>query len=149
MDVILRQLGQLLLKAVPTFVLVILLTIYLKRVFFKPLEKVLRQRYDATEGARKAADESLARAAAKASEYEAALRHARSEVYRQQEALHKQLQEREAEQIAEARRSADAQVKAAKADLAADVASAKASLARESEALANQIADSILRRSAA
>lgn len=149
MDVIFQQLGQLLLKAVPTFLLVILLNFYLKRMFFHPLERVLRERYEATEGARKAADESLARAAAKAGEYEEALRAARSEVYHQQEKLHKELQEREAAQIAEARQRADALVKAAKADIAKEVEGAKASLSRDSEALANQIADSILRRSAA
>src|SRR5215471_14781423 len=141
MDAILRQLGQLLLQAVPTFLLVILLQIYLKRVFFRPLEKVLHKRYEATEGARKAADESLARAAAKTAEYENALRAARSELYQAQEQMHKQLQEREAAQIAEARKAADAAVKAAKADLARDVQAAKESLGRDSEMLANQIAD--------
>jgi F-type H+-transporting ATPase subunit b len=149
MDAILQQLGQLLLKAVPTFLLVILLNIYLKKMFFRPLEKVLQQRYEATEGARKAADASLARASAKAAEYEAALRAARSELYKSQEQLNKQMQDREAAQVAEARQAADALVKAAKADLAADVRAAKSSLARDSEALANQIAESILRRSAA
>src|ERR1051325_3418252 len=137
MDVILHQLGQLLLKAVPTFLLVVFLQFYLKRVFFKPLENVLHQRYEATEGARKAADESLARAAAKAAEYEAALRAARSEVYKSQEELHKQLQEGESVQVAEARQRADAAVKAAKAELAKEVEAAKASLGRDSEALAN------------
>ena len=149
MDVILHQLGQLLLKAVPTFLLVILLQFYLKRMFFQPLEKVLHQRYEATEGARKAAEESLARASAKAAEYEAAMRAARSELYKTQDELHKQLQERESAQIAEARQRADTAIKAAKADLALDVEAAKASLAKDSEALANQIAESILRRSAA
>jgi len=149
MDVILHQLGELLLKAAPTFILVVLLQFYLKRVFFKPLEKVLHQRYEATEGARKAAEGSLARAAAKAGEYEAAMRAARTEVYEAQEKIYKQLQEKETAQIAEARQRADAAVKAARADLARDVAEAKVSLGRESETLANQIADSILRRSAA
>jgi F-type H+-transporting ATPase subunit b len=149
MDVILRQLGELLLKAAPTFILVVLLQFYLKRVFFKPLERVLQQRYEATEGARKAAEESLARAAAKADEYEAAMRAARSEVYKAQEQIYKQLQEQEAAQIAEARKRADVAIKAAKADIAQDVEAAKASLGRESETLANQIADSILQRSAA
>src|SRR3954447_10043472 len=118
MDVILQQLGQLLLKAVPTFLLVILLNFYLKRMFFKPLEKVLHKRYEATEGARKAADESLARAAAKTTEYETALRVARSELYQANEQMHKQMQEREAAQMAEARKAAESAVKAAKADLA-------------------------------
>ena len=149
MDVILNQLGELLLKAAPTFILVVLLQFYLKRVFFKPLERVLQQRYEATEGARKAAEESLARAAAKAGEYEAAMRAARSEVYQAQEQIYKQLQEQEAAQIAEARKRADVAIKAAKADIAQDVEAAKASLGRESETLANQIAESILQRSAA
>jgi F-type H+-transporting ATPase subunit b len=149
MDVILHQLGQLLLKAVPTFILVVLLQFYLKRVFFKPLEKVLKLRYEATEGAKKAAEESLQRAAAKAAEYEAAIRAARTEVYQAQEQLHRELQEREAAQVLEARKSAEAAVKAARADLQNDVEAAKASLRVDSEALANQIADSILRRSAA
>jgi len=149
MDVILHQLGQLLLKAVPTFILVVLLQFYLKRMFFRPLEKVLHQRYEATEGARKAAEESLTRAAAKTAEYEAALRSARSEVYQSQEQLYKQLQERETAQLAEARKRAEAALNAAKADLAADVEAAKTSLQRDSEALADQIANSILRRSAA
>ena len=50
----LQALGGILLRAVPTFLLVILLHFYLKSIFFKPLENVLRKRYDATEGARKA-----------------------------------------------------------------------------------------------
>lgn len=149
MDVILHQLGQLLLKAVPTFILVVLLQFYLKRVFFRPLEKVLQQRYEATEGARKAAEESLERASAKAAEYEAAMRAARMEVYQAQEQFHKQLQEREAAQLAEGRKRAEAAIQAAKAEIAQDVERARQSLAGESEALANQIAESILRRSAA
>jgi F0F1-type ATP synthase membrane subunit b/b' len=63
--------------------------------------------------------------------------------------LYKQLQERETAQLAEARKGAEAALRAAKADLAADVEAAKVSLQRDSEALADQIANSILRRSAA
>src|ERR1039458_1001973 len=80
MDTMLHDLGQLLLRAVPTFLLVVVLDFYLKYMFFKPLEKVLQQRYDATEGARKLAEEALELAAAKTAQYEAALRAARSEV---------------------------------------------------------------------
>jgi|SRR5581483_11495012 len=149
MDVILHQLGELLLKAVPTFLLVVLLTIYLKGIFFKPLEKVLKQRYEATEGAKKAAEAALARASAKTAEYEEALRAARAEVYRSQEQLHKQLQEQATAQIADARRGAEAAIQAARADIARDVEVAKQSLDRESAILADQIAESVLRRSAA
>ena len=77
------------------------------------------------------------------------MRAARTEVYQTQDQLHKQLQEREMAQVAEARKRADAAVKAARADIAKDVEDAKAALRGESEMLANQIADSILRRSVA
>lgn len=145
----LHALGGILLRAVPTFLLVILLHFYLKIVFFKPLEKVLHQRYEATEGARKLAEQSLEQAAAKTASYEAQLRAAKAEMYQAQEELHKQLQERETAAVAEARTRADAAIKLAKQQLAADVEAAKTTIATDSESLANQIAETILRRNAA
>jgi len=149
MDATLHALGGILLRAIPTFLLVIFLQFYLRTMFFKPLEKLLKQRYDATEGARKLAQESLDRASAKTAEYEAAIRAARAEAYRAQEAAIREMQEREAAQLAAARERAEATVEDAKKLLANDVAAARASLARDSEALATQIADTMLRRSAA
>jgi len=149
MDAMLQALGGILLRAVPTFLLVILLHFYLKGIFFKPLEKVLQKRYEATEGARKLAEQSLEQASLKTAQYETQLRAAKAEMYQAQEQLHKQLQEREAAAIAGARKAADAAVKEAKAQLAADVEAAKAGLAADSESLANQITETILRRHAA
>jgi F0F1-type ATP synthase membrane subunit b/b' len=77
------------------------------------------------------------------------MRAARAEVYQAQEQAYKQLQERQAADTAAARGRADALVREAKALLAGDVEAAKATLAADAESLANQIADSILRRSAA
>ena len=145
----LQALGGILLKAVPTFLLVILLHFYLKGNLFKPLQKVLRQRYEATEGARKLAGDSLERAAAKTAEYQAAMRAARGEIYQAQEQAHKQLQEAELAELTAARQRAEAAVQQAKAQLSSDVEAAKAGLARDSERLADQIAESILRRNAA
>ena len=149
MDATLQALGGILLKAVPTFLLLVLLHFYLKGVFFNPLRKVLRQRYEATEGARKLAAESLERAAARTAQYEAAMRAARTEIYQAQEQAHKRLQEGESAELAAARRRVEAAVDEAKALLSGDVEAAKAGLARDSELLANQIAESILRRNAA
>ena len=149
MDDTLRALGGILLKAVPTFLLVVLLHFYLKKMFFQPMEKVLHRRYQATEGARKLADQSLARATARTTEYEAAIRAARSEVYQSQEKIYKQLQESEAAQLAAARQSAEAAVREARAQLNRDVEEAKLSLARDSDMLAAEIAENILRGSAA
>jgi F-type H+-transporting ATPase subunit b len=144
MEETLRQLGGILLRAVPTFILVVLLHLYLKYIFFKPLERVLRQRYDATEGARKLAEESIARASQKASEYEAALRAARAETYKEMELLRRKLQDDRAASVKEARAQADAAVTQAKAALSAEVEALKKSLGSESDALADRIATKIL-----
>jgi len=146
MEATLHALSGILLRAIPTFLLVFFLHFYLKYIFFKPLGKVLHARYEATEGARLRAAESLERAAAKTAEYEAALRAARSEVYQTQEQLHRRLQEEQAAQVHAAREQTEAAVRDAKAQLAAEIARAKTDLAAESGALAGQIADALLNR---
>jgi F-type H+-transporting ATPase subunit b len=149
MDAMLHALGQILLRAVPTFFLILLLHIYLKSIFFKPLAKVLQARYEATEGARKLAAESLARAAARTEEFEKKLYAAKTELYQAHERALRALQEQHAAAIAQARAAAEADVKQAKAALAADVEQLKGTLATQSDALADEIANSLLRRSAA
>jgi|HubBroStandDraft_4_1064222.scaffolds.fasta_scaffold232293_2 F-type H+-transporting ATPase subunit b len=148
MEETLHALSGILLRAIPTFLLVVFLHFYLKYMFFKPLDKVLHARYEATEGARKRAAESLENAAAKTAEYEAAMRRARSEVYQMQEQSHRRLQEEQASQVQAAREQAEASIRDAKAQLAAEIAQAKTDLAAESDALAGQIADAILNRGA-
>src|SRR5258708_16210434 len=91
MDAILHSLGTLLLNAVPTFFLVLFLHIYLKATFFSPLEEVIRQRNEATVGARQKADEAFARAKEKMAQYEEAIRNPRTEVYKEQEQIRLQL----------------------------------------------------------
>jgi F-type H+-transporting ATPase subunit b len=144
MEETLRQLGGILLRAVPTFILVVLLHLYLKYIFFKPLERVLRQRYDATEGARKLAEESIARASQKAAEYEAALRAARADTYKEMEQLQRKLHDDRAASLKEARAQADAAVAHAKAALRAEVEALEKNLGSESDTLADRIASKIL-----
>jgi F-type H+-transporting ATPase subunit b len=144
MEETLRQLGGILLRAIPTFILVVLLHLYLKFIFFKPLERILRERYEATEGARKLADESLARAAQKAAEYEAALRAARAETYKELEQLRSKLQDDRSSSVHEARLRAEALVAEAKAALNSEVEALKKNLEAESVALADRIASKIL-----
>ena len=146
MEYTLHALGGILLKAVPTFVLVLLLYAYLTRMFFRPLEKVLKQRYDATEGARKLAEESMAKAAAKTAEYEAALGAARGEVYQELSQLRRQLQDERRAAMEQSRAEAEAQILQAKTQLEQEVAQLKQRLASESDALATEIANSVLRR---
>lgn len=146
MEQTVQALGGILLKAIPTVVLLIILHFYLKAVLFGPLDRVLKQRRELTEGARKLADESLAAASRKAEEYEAKLREARAAVYRQQEEIRKGWLEDQAKQVNDARERHDAAVKAAREAIAADAASARTSLQESSKAMADQIVATVLGR---
>lgn len=148
MDEVLRSLGGLLLKAIPTFLLVVLLHFYLKRVYFGPMSRVLSERYNATEGARKLAEESLAKASEKAAEYEAALRAARADIYREQEEFRQALSQERAGAAKEARQGAEAMVKEASRQLAGELETAKRTLAAQAESLADEIAGTVLHRRA-
>src|SRR5688572_24932596 len=149
MEETLKGVGQILLQALPTFFLILLLNQYLKAVFFGPLGRILAERSEATEGARRKAAESLARAESKAAAYEESLRAARNDVYREQEEVRRKWLEEQSAQILETRAKVDAMVKEAKAQLAAESDAAKATLEANSRMLADQIVQTILQRRAA
>jgi F-type H+-transporting ATPase subunit b len=146
MEATLHALGEILVQAIPTFFLVLLLFLYLRSMFFKPLERVLAERNEATEGARKKASEALDRAQAKAAAYEEKIRAARNDLYREQEEVRRKWREDQTAQVAAARQSAEAAVKEAKAQITADANQAKATLAGNSQSLADQITSAILQR---
>ncbi len=142
----LQSLYEILEKAIPTVILLLLLYFYFKAMLFKPLNKVLKQRDELTRGARQAAEDSLANAERKTREFEIKLRDARSEVYREQEEQRRKLLEDQAGQIAQAHaRTADT-IREARAQIATEAATARESLAAQSGALADQIASSLLAR---
>lgn len=146
MEATLHALGQILVQALPTFFLVLFLFLYLRAMFFKPLERVLGERSEATEGARKKAAEALDRANAKASAYEEQIRAARNQIYGEQEEVRRQWREDQTIQVATARERAESAVKVAKAQLTQEAEIAQASLAGNSQALADQISAAILHR---
>jgi F-type H+-transporting ATPase subunit b len=149
MDATLHALGGILLRALPTFFLVVLLHLYLKYVFFRPLESVLQKRYEATEGARKLAEASMAKATAKAAEYDAALKRVRAEIYQEQERLHRQMQQQQAEAIAQARERASVLVAQAQAQIDVEVAEARRTLQAQAGDIATRITQAVLVRGAA
>jgi F-type H+-transporting ATPase subunit b len=145
MDQVLHSFAGLLLKALPTFILVVVLHFYLKRVFFKPLDKVLQDRDEATEGTRRRAEQSRERAASLAADYEAALSAVRRDIYQEQDETRRRSNQERASAIEESRARAAGMVRQAKAELAEQAASAKVTLAGESDRLAGEIAECILR----
>ena len=99
MDQTLHALGGIVLNGLPTFFLIIILAVCVKYLYLKPLDKVLAERFRLTEGARKAAEESLKNADTKVAEYETALAEARSEIYQEQSEFLKKVHEEQAAQV--------------------------------------------------
>src|SRR5271154_6638620 len=90
MEATLQALGGILLKAIPTICLLVVVLIYLRWMFFGPLEKILAQRREASSGAIKNAEALLAKAEQTAASIEAQLRKAREEIYQEQETARKE-----------------------------------------------------------
>lgn len=141
---ILQQLQDLVWGAVPTTVILLFLFFFLRWAFWRPLERVLAQRQAATEGARRDADQLLAQANEKLHQYEEALRRARAEIYRQQEAARRQALDERNQVLRETREQARQMVRQAKLDIASDVAQAKQELESESRRLAEEITRTLL-----
>jgi F-type H+-transporting ATPase subunit b len=146
MEQTLQALSGILLKAIPTVLLLIVLHFYLKAMLFRPLQKMLKQREALTAGARQAAADSLTAAERKAAEYEAKFRDARSEVYKEQEETRRVWMEDQAKQIAAGHARTAESLTAARKQLAEETAAAKASLVDTSAALADKIATTVLAR---
>jgi F-type H+-transporting ATPase subunit b len=145
MEEILRQLGELLLAAIPTVVVFVVLFFSYKLIVHKRLVVVLDERRARTEGAVEKADADIAAAGARAAEYEQRLRDARLSIFKKQEVRRQQLLQARSAAVAEARAAAEARVKAARASLEQDAERAKLALQGESEALANQIIRTVLK----
>jgi len=148
MDQTLHALGGILLKSIPTVVLLLFLYFYLKSMLFGPLTRVLKQRDELTAGTRNAAEKSLKDAERKVSEYEAKMREARSEVYREQEETRKRWLADQTSQVDGARERTAQTVRQAKEEMTVEVTAARETLAESSAALADQIATAVLSRKA-
>lgn len=146
MEQTLQALAGIMIKAIPTAVILIILHFYFRFVLFGPIRKTLKEREALTEGARKAAAASLAAAELKVQEYEAKLRDARAQVYKEQEDKRRQWLTDQSAHLEQARSEADVSIKKAREDVAAEAATARQNLTETSGALADQIASSILAR---
>jgi F-type H+-transporting ATPase subunit b len=149
MDVLLRQLEALALGAIPTLILFIVLVLAYRVILFGPLMKVRAERRERTAGAIERSRMAIAAADARSQEYEAKLRAARAEIFKQRE---HRLQQRNAEResaLAAARLSAQQRVNAAQQALEAQAAEAKKQIEGSAAQLAAQVVAAILPASAA
>ena len=143
---ILNKVGEFVLQALPTVILVLLFYVFLKTQLFKPLEKVMAERNARIEGARKTAEASQAAAQEKVRAYQEALKKARGEVYAEQETARRGVLEERATLVKNARARANEEVTTAKKRIAGELAAARTQLEKEGDALAAEIARAILQR---
>jgi F-type H+-transporting ATPase subunit b len=144
MDQTLHQLGELLLGAVPTVILLALLYGLYTAIVHKPLQRVLAERRSKTEGAVEKSRADIARAEARTAEYEQKLREARAAIFRSQEAKRQAALQARANAVNEARTKAQAQVQAAKKDIENDRAAAEKGIESEASILAQEIMRRVL-----
>jgi F-type H+-transporting ATPase subunit b len=149
MDTTLRQAGELLLDAVPTVILLLLLYAIYQNVVRKPLERVLAQRRDRTEGAVEKARANIAAAESRTQEYEEKLREARMAIFKSQEARRQRAQQLRTQALEEARARAQEQIRQARAAVEQEVAQARTGLQADAQRLASEIIHTILRRAGA
>lgn len=146
MDAIFQALPGIILRALPTFFLVILLHWFLKIVLVRPLEQTLEERRSRTSGAVESTHTLLAGASGKLTEYERSLGSARAEIFKEQEGHRKRLTDQQSAALTAAREAASGRVSKAREELQAEAESVRASLAAESDRLADVIAGSLLAR---
>jgi len=144
MDQTLHQLGELLLGAVPTVILVALLYALYTTVVHKPLQRVLADRRSKTEGAIETSRADIASAEARTAEYEQRLREARVAVFKAQEARRQQALQARSAAAEEARKRAQAQVTQARTAIENEKIAAQERLQADSARLAAEIVRTVL-----
>ncbi len=142
---VLNALKNLLVGAIPTFLLVWILYLYVTRVFLRPLEITMRKRREETVGLRQTAEAALAEAEKKTAKYQEALRSAKAEIYHIQEQERQRALEQRAEIVRQARQRAEEMANSARQQIHEDAENAKKTLASEAETLAVSITRVILR----
>ena len=149
MDQTLRQLGELLLGAVPTVLLLGALYILYTFLVHRPLTAVLAERRSRTQGAMEKARADIAGAEARTAEYEQRLREARQKIFKNLEARRQHASQLRGQAVNQARARAQEQVKQARATLEEDKQQAMSKLQSDAERLAAEIVRVVLRPLAA
>jgi len=145
MDQILRQLGELLLGAVPTVILLAVLYSVYTVLVYRPLTAVLAERRQRTQGAMEKARADIAAAEARTAEYEQRLREARQKIFKNQEARRLQASHSRSQAVNQARIRAQEQVKQARAGMEQDKQQAMVKLQSDAARLATEIVRTVLR----
>jgi F-type H+-transporting ATPase subunit b len=127
---------------------VLLLTLVLDRLLFRPVLRVMEERARAITSAKELAERSASEARAAAAEFEQKTAAARADIYRQMDEMRRTAMNARAEILVRTRAEADAQIAAASSALEAETENARRKLAADAEALGAAVAERILGRKA-
>ncbi len=145
MDDTLRQLGELLLGAVPTVIMLAALYVLYTFLVYRPLATVLAERRQRTQGAMEKARADVAAAEARTAEYEQRLREARQKIFKNQEARRQHASQLRAQAVNQARTRAQEQGKQARTGMEEDKQQAMSNLQSDAARLATEIVRIALR----
>jgi F-type H+-transporting ATPase subunit b len=127
---------------------VLLLTIVLERLLFKPLLRVMEERARAIRSARELAERSASEARAAAAEFDRKTVEARAELYKQMDDMRRTAMDERTAIMTRTRAEAEAEIAAASAKLQTEAEEARRRLSDEAETLGAAIAERILGRRA-
>jgi F-type H+-transporting ATPase subunit b len=143
-DELLRQLGDLFLGSVPTIIIFLILVLSYRFVLYGPIVRMLAERRAMTAGAIEKAHAAIAAAEAKSQEYEAKLRAARAEIFRNRELRVQQWNAQRDKALESARLAARERAATARKLVEAEADAARAQIEASSNELASKILQVIL-----
>jgi len=126
--------------------IVLLLTVVLQQLFFKPLLRVIHAREDAVQSARALAERSAAEARRAGEEFDAKTTAARAVFYRELDDMRKQGQDERTSMLASARAQADQELSDARQTLTTEATQARAQLQQDAQRLGDELADRLAGR---
>ncbi len=127
---------------------VLLMTVVLDRLLFKPVLRVIAERERAIGSARELAERAAAEAKAATAELDRKTAEARAELYKQMDDMRRTAMDERARILTETRAEAESEIAAASATLAAEAEEARRRLAADAETLGAAVAERILGRKA-
>ena len=134
---------------IPAIVIFLMLVVVLNRLLFKPLQKVQAERESRTTGLMKEVRAQMNHQLDLLNEYQATIKAARMEAYRQQDQLRTEALKKRVDVLAKARTAGEQMIQDSRISILSQVEAAKRQLDLEAQDLAHGIASTILGRSAA
>jgi len=133
---------------IPAIVIFLLLIFVLNRLLFRPLQRIQAERERRTSGLMSETQAKMDHQLGLLDKYQATIKNARMEAYRQQEQVRSEAKHKRAEVLAQAKAAGDQMIRDSRASILSQVESAKQQLDFEAQELARGIASTLLGRAA-